>query len=384
PVDAAPLLPADHAGLDRDPAATSTGALALFFDTAAPAEMSTAVVRDDHRARIAARQRESLKAFRREADELAATGDVVYEHYLHFASALEAANAALKGPGDWATIAPKLPPHVRPLPDFGWIEVQVPGTDRWVGMEIADDVNRNVARLYDRAKRLRGKADGAERAIAAVRARKDLSPVRAVPRRRYTRDFWYEKFKWTMTTGGRLLLAGRDARTNEELVRRHLKDGDIFVHADVHGAPSCVLKGGASASEGELREACSFAAIHSKAWSGGLGSVPAYWVLPDQVSRTPESGEYLPKGGFIVRGKRNFEHHIAVQCCVGVIVVEGKEKVVAASRQGVAPLTRRFIVLEPGDTPREKCSEVADFLASPVDEVSRALPGDFRIVSREG
>jgi hypothetical protein len=34
--------------------------------------------------------------------------------------------------------------------------------------------------------------------------------------------------------------------------------------------------------------------------------VPAYWVWGDQVSKTPESGEYLPTGSFMVRGKKNF------------------------------------------------------------------------------
>ena len=32
----------------------------------------------------------------------------------------------------------------------------------------------------------------------------------------------------------------------------------------------------------------------------------AYWVTPDQVSKTAPSGEYLTVGSFMIRGKKNF------------------------------------------------------------------------------
>ena len=32
----------------------------------------------------------------------------------------------------------------------------------------------------------------------------------------------------------------------------------------------------------------------------------AYWVRPDQVSKTAPSGEYLTVGSFMIRGKKNF------------------------------------------------------------------------------
>ena len=32
----------------------------------------------------------------------------------------------------------------------------------------------------------------------------------------------------------------------------------------------------------------------------------AYWVWGDQVSKTPQSGEYLVTGSFMIRGKKNY------------------------------------------------------------------------------
>ena len=38
------------------------------------------------------------------------------------------------------------------------------------------------------------------------------------------------------------VLAGRDQQQNEVLVKRHMKAGDVYVHADLHGASSVILK----------------------------------------------------------------------------------------------------------------------------------------------
>merc|ERR1712129_592833 len=35
-------------------------------------------------------------------------------------------------------------------------------------------------------------------------------------------------------------------------------------------------------------------------------SAQAYWVYAAQVSKTPQTGQYLPTGSFVIRGKRNF------------------------------------------------------------------------------
>src|SRR5206468_3466056 len=92
-----------------------------------------------------------------------------------------------------------------------------------------------------------------------------------------------------------------DAKTNDSLVRKHLKEGDRYAHADVHGAPSVVVKEGSKAGEATLREACELALVYSKAWPAGLSSGSAFWVLPEQVSKQAESGEFLPRGGSVVR-----------------------------------------------------------------------------------
>jgi hypothetical protein len=53
---------------------------------------------------------------------------------------------------------------------------------------------------------------------------------------------WFEKFYWFVSSSGLLVLGGRDARQNELLVKRYLRRSDLYLHADVHGASSVVIR----------------------------------------------------------------------------------------------------------------------------------------------
>jgi len=54
---------------------------------------------------------------------------------------------------------------------------------------------------------------------------------------------WYEKFHWSYSSEGFLILGGKNLRSNEELVKKYLQPDDLFLHADVHGASVVVIKG---------------------------------------------------------------------------------------------------------------------------------------------
>ena len=56
------------------------------------------------------------------------------------------------------------------------------------------------------------------------------------------KPFWFEKFLWFISSENYLVIAGRDAQQNELLVKRYLKPGDAYVHADLNGAATVVVK----------------------------------------------------------------------------------------------------------------------------------------------
>jgi hypothetical protein len=124
------------------------------------------------------------------------------------------------------------------------------------------------------------------------------------------KPFWFEKFLWFISTDGHLVIAGRDMQQNEMLVKRYLLKDDAYVHADLHGAASVIVKNkpnanGQTIPPSTLYQAGIMSVCQSKAWDSKIVT-SAYWVYPDQVSKSAPSGEYLTTGSFMIRGKKNF------------------------------------------------------------------------------
>nr|WP_269848828.1 NFACT RNA binding domain-containing protein [Methanosarcina horonobensis] len=71
---------------------------------------------------------------------------------------------------------------------------------------------------------------------------------------------------------------------------------DIVFHTQTPGAPLTVVKtGGEEVPESTLQEAAQFAVSYSSLWKAGQFSGDCYWIKSEQVTKTPESGEYLKK-----------------------------------------------------------------------------------------
>ncbi len=260
-----------------------------------------------------------------------------------------------------------------------------------ITLDYEKDVTANAQAMYDRRRDSLLKAQRVEEAIAATRAEMEAATAKAVkaakrPRVKATKALWFEAYRWALSSEGYLILGGRDARTNDQLVKKHLKEGDRYAHADVHGAPSTVIKDGAKASEATLREACEFALAYSKAWSAGLAGGSAYWVLPEQVSKQAESGEFLPRGAFVIRGKRNYVHDLPIRIAIGEVEVDGHRKIMGGPVSAVAARAARHVVLAPGKEDREAVAKrLALTFAVPIEEIARTMPpGAVEIVERHG
>ncbi|MCK4718765.1 MAG: DUF814 domain-containing protein, partial [Thermoplasmata archaeon] len=200
------------------------------------------------------------------------------------------------------------------------------------------------------------------------------------------KTFWFERYRWFFTSSGRLVIAGRDAETNDRVVKRHMKAEDRYAHADIHGAPSVVMKAeGFEMDEVSLAEACHFSAMHSKAWSAKIGSADAYWVKPDQVSKTPNPGEFLARGAFVIRGKRHHFHRLAMRAAVCRVKYQGVEMVMCCP-PARAENEKAYVIIEPGEEEKSKTARViANLFNIKVDEAMKILPpGKTRIVETKG
>lgn len=256
-----------------------------------------------------------------------------------------------------------------------------------VTLDYTKNLDANASDLYQKGKAVGEKAKNAETALEESRAelaklQKGIDKLKAemAGKTQPTKQFWFERYKWFITSGGRLVIAGRDAHTNDNVVKKHLKDGDLYAHADVHGAPSVIIKDGAKASDQELREACLFALAQSKSWIAALAEGTAFWAYPDQVSKTPNPGEFVPRGAFIIRGKRNYEHHLPLELAVGEIYYQNARKVMCGPVSCFAN-SDRYLVIKPGKKTGRQSSEMAKRFDVPEEEISRIIPpGDLEVV----
>ncbi len=143
---------------------------------------------------------------------------------------------------------------------------------------------------------------------AEKRTKQTLKEVAAITNINKARKvFWFEKFFWFISSENFLVIAGRDMQQNELLVKRYMRPGDLYVHADLHGASSVIVKNpsGKPVPPKTLNEAGHMAVCYSAAWESKVVS-SAWWVEASQVSKTAPSGEYLTAGSFMIRGKKNF------------------------------------------------------------------------------
>jgi len=237
------------------------------------------------------------------------------------------------------------------------VTLTLPDTDVLLEIDTSVSLHKNASAYYERAKVFRKKREGVERAIDVteekirtekekeVSVEEELMPKRKEVRRE--KEEWYERFRWFETSDGFLVVGGKDAATNEILVKKYMRPNDLFFHTQAEGAPVVIAKtDGKVVSEAALSEIAQFAASYSNLWKYGFYEGECYCVKGEQVSKTPPSGEYIKKGSFMVRGKRKY-FKAALGLCVGI---EKDKNRLAACPSSDSQKNRldNFVELEPG------------------------------------
>ncbi len=264
-----------------------------------------------------------------------------------------------------------------------------------VNLDFRVNVADNASKKYDESKKLKDKLVGAIDSIEKTKKMMESVEKQSLHEgkkkvKESGKKFWFEEFRWFISSDGNVVVGGRDAGSNDKVVKKYLREGDRYAHADVHGASSCVIKTKnvndetVPISDKTLEEACLFASVYSKAWKQ-FAEAQAYWVNPEQVSKTPESGDFLPRGAFVIRGKRNY-CRCKLEIAVGIVTINNTMKVMGGPVDAVKKLSDKYVVLSPGDMKKSvvsnKLSKVFDVSTDVVDRV--LPPGDLNIVKTVG
>ena len=400
-----PLEEHERAGLEGEAFDSFDAAVDEYFhrlerepDDESAAEATSS--RPDFEAEIAKQQRiidqqeGAIEDFEAQADAERRRAELLYANYELVDEVLSTVRDARDDDVSWDEIRETLAAGAEQGIPAAEAVVDVDGAAGTVTIELDDlevdvdvdtGVEKNADRLYTEAKRIEEKKEGALAAIEntraeleAVRARRDAweaddagdddesdgdgdgerterdwLAMESIPIR--SSEEWYERFRWFHSSDGFLVIGGRNADQNEEIVTKYLDKHDRFLHTQAHGGPVTVLKATGPSEPSEavefpettLEEAARFAVSYASTWKEGRYAGDAYLVTPDQVSKTPESGEYIEKGSFVVRGDRTYFDDVASEVAIG-IQCDGETRVIGGPPAPIEDRAATSIRVQPG------------------------------------
>ncbi len=340
-------------------------------------------------------QEETLDKFHKTIKVSKKRGDLIYANYGKIQSILDIIKDA-REKYSWNEIASKLKTArkqglagadiIESLDKLGNLTLKI--DDEVINMDAKVEIPENAEVYYEKAKKAKRKITGVniaiektKKEIEKAKSKKEIEMERVtLPQKRVKKELkWFEKLRWFISSDGFLVIGGRDANSNEIVVKKYMENNDVYFHSDIHGAPSVIIKSQSKEiPETTLNEAASFAASFSSAWTKGFGSQDVYWVHPDQVSKTPQSGEFVKKGAFIIRGTRNYIRAATLLMAVGVVDYEG-ERLMAGPLEAVKKYTDNYVIIKPGYTKKEALSrEIRHKLDQEhivtIDDLVRVLP----------
>ncbi len=273
-----------------------------------------------------------------------------------------------------------------------------------VKLTLSKDVNTNANFYFDKSKKLKNKIPGLDKIIEKTKKdieefdlRKDeylKKKEKDKIIRAHRKAEWFDKFRYTYTSGGFLLVFGKDSGSNEVLLKKHTTEKDLILHTETPGSPFGVLKDARDKiSKEDLIEAGTVVSCFSRQWKRGFGSADAFWVYPEQVSKTANSGEYIAKGAFMVRGTKNMLKNLTLRIALGVkkstiTTDEGEshdvEELFSGSEQAVrAKCGGRMIRIEPGNINYKVLNrEVRSRLKTHVEDLPKYIPNGSKILKK--
>jgi predicted ribosome quality control (RQC) complex YloA/Tae2 family protein len=248
-----------------------------------------------------------------------------------------------------------------------------------ITLNLKKKLEQSANEYFEKAKKSRKKAEGArdivlkfQRELAELEKKQQAAAQKETEKKQKAPAQWYEKFRWFISSEGFLCIGGRDATSNEVVIKKHVDKDDVVFHTEAPGSPFFVIKTeGKKPSDITMQETADATACFSKAWKLGVSAAEVFAVKPDQVSKQAESGEYMPKGAFMIRGKREFYQGkmvVAVGKLEDSRVMSGAESAVKAHCKEYA------LVIQGKDKPSDCAKKIARKIKADIDEVLRVLP----------
>lgn len=185
----------------------------------------------------------------------------------------------------------------------------------------------------------------------------------------------YEKFRWFFTSSGKLVIGGKSAEQNEEIVKNHIDKEDIVLHTASPGSPFTIIKSeGKRITDNEIREGAIFCASFSQQWKKGKKKTEAHVFNANQISKNKKD----KLGTFQVSGRIR---KIEAELRLALTIQNGRLRAVP-----VSVAKEKFMTIIPGKMKKEETAGIIKERLNKINlnfaeqEILQALPaGGFSI-----
>jgi predicted ribosome quality control (RQC) complex YloA/Tae2 family protein len=262
-------------------------------------------------------------------------------------------------------------------------------------IKLESSIPKFSSQLFSRAKELERGAGNIDKASEELRSRIEklqgqTQKIREkIQFKALESKQWYERYRWFVTTDGHLVIGGRDASSNSAVIRKHMTDDDIVFHAEIHGSPFFLVKNARNQDNENtkfIEETAQATVSFSRAWKDGLSSGDAYWVFPNQIKKGAPTGQFLPKGSFVIEGKRNFCKGIELKLSIGLVKIENRYTIVSGPLNAIKKRSLVFASLLPGGSDPMNLAKkiksefvrvISEFDSDLADYLKKVLLDDF-------
>lgn len=321
-------------------------------------------------------QKEAFASLEKKIVDFKEMADLIYMHLNEIEKIIRAIEEEGKSIG-WEALKERI--EQKKMADVKAIDTK----EKWITIEFEKPIKinyefsvpKNASYYYDKSKKMKEKIEGLKKAIYITEQKmKALGEQEdkkvGIEKKGLKEKEWFDAFRHFITTNNFLCVAGKDATTNEILIRKHLDKDDIVLHTDMGGSPFLIIKSsGKFVSLEDVKEAAQFVAVYSKAWGMNVGSLEVFYVNSEQVSKAAPAGEYITKGSFMIYGKKNW-----LKAELKLAIAFYNNEIIAGPVNAIKSKTSKFIVIQPGRTKsKELAKKIKTALFEKCNDSERAI-----------
>jgi len=246
-----------------------------------------------------------------------------------------------------------------------------------IKLDVTKSLEQNAETYFNESKKARKKIEGARIALNRSLMKLEelklnrIKELKEVKQKVEIKREWYEKFRWFISSEGFLCIGGRDAATNEIVIKKHTEKGDLVFHTSMAGSPFFVVKSeGKEIGKATIEEACQATASYSRAWKLGLSMQEVFYVNPDQVSKTAKPGEFIARGAFMVYGKKE---GMTMELGIAIGIKDGK--IIGGPVNAIKKNADKFLIIkQSNDKSSDTAKKIQKKIGGELDDIIRMLP----------